>query len=213
MKLYVSVAVVSFFVALSGAMMPGPMMLATVTASRKHGFRAGPLIATSHAALELVMVMVLFTGARQLLTRERLIGGLGIVGALVLAWMGIAAIAYARSATLDGAMERPPPKLISSPLLAGVVTTAGNPQWWIWWPTVGFSYLAIASQSGAAAVVPFYLGHISGDYLVYTGISAAITGGRKFFKDIHFRFIIAGCGVFLIGIAGLFAAMGIRRFL
>jgi hypothetical protein len=71
----------------------------------------------------------------------------------------------------------------------------------------------MASQSGAVAVVPFYLGHISGDYLVYTGISAAITGGRKFLKDIHFRFIIAGCGVFLIVIAGLFAAMGIRRFL
>lgn len=213
MKLYVSVAAVSFFVALSGAMMPDPMMLATVTASRKHGFRAGPLVSASHGALELVMVMVLLAGARQLLTGERLIGGLGIAGALVLVWMGIAAVAYARSATLDGAMERPPPKCISSHLLAGVVTTAGNPQRWIWWPTVGFSYLAMASQSGAAAVVPFHLGHISGDYLVYTGISAAITGGRKFLRDIHFRFIIGGCGLFLIIIAGLFAAMGIRRFL
>jgi threonine/homoserine/homoserine lactone efflux protein len=100
LKLYVSVAAVSFFVALSGAMMPGRMMLVTATASRKHGFRARPLMSTSHAALELVMVMVLFTGVRQLITRERLIGGLGIAGALVLVWMGIAAIAYARSANL-----------------------------------------------------------------------------------------------------------------
>lgn len=211
MKPYLSVAVVSFLVALSGAMMPGPMMLVTITASRKHGLRAGPLITTAHAALELAMVLMLFAGARQLLTHGRFVGGLGIVGAAVLTWMGIVAILYARSATVSGALERPLPKFISNPLIAGIATTAGNPQWWIWWPTVGFSYLAMASESGAAAVVPFYLGHIAGDYLVYTGISAAISGGRRYIRDVHFRFVIAGCGVFLILIAGVFAWMGVRR--
>jgi len=212
-KLYASVAAMSFLVALSGAMMPGPMMLVTVTASRKHGLRAGPLISTAHAVLELAMVLILFAGARHLLTHQRFVGGLGILGAMVLVWMGIAAIAYARSATAEGALERPLPKFISNPVIAGVATTAGNPQWWIWWPTVGFSYLAMASESGVAAVIPFYLGHISGDYVVYTAISAAVTGGRRFLKDVHFRFAITACGVFLIAIAGVFAVMGITRLL
>jgi len=208
---YGGIAVFSFLIGLSGALIPGPMMLATVTSSRKHGYIAGPLISATHALQELVMVVALVFGASKLLVNDRLIGAVSFTGAAVLAWMGVAAIRYSRSASLESAMERPASKFISNPLLAGIATTAGNPMWWAWWPTVGFAYMAMVKDVGLLAIVPFYFGHVFADFLVYSGISTAVTAGGKFLRDTHFRFVIAACGVFLIGFACFFAAFGVRK--
>ena len=208
---YGGIAVFSFLIGLSGALIPGPMMLATVTSSRKHGYVAGPLISAAHAVQELIMVVALVFGASRLLVNDHLIGGVSFAGAAVLAWMGIAAIRYSRSASLQGAMERPASKFILNPILAGITTTAGNPMWWVWWPTVGFAYMAMVKDIGLLAIVPFYFGHVFADFLVYSGISTVVTAGGRWLRDRHFRFVIAACGAFLIGFACFFAAFGVRK--
>ncbi len=52
----------SFTLALSGALMPGPLLTVTVAESARIGFRAGPLLMTGHAVLELLLVIAIVYG-------------------------------------------------------------------------------------------------------------------------------------------------------
>ncbi len=53
------VPVSSFVVALSGALMPGPLLTVTVGEATRRGFWAGPLIILGHGLLELTLVLLL----------------------------------------------------------------------------------------------------------------------------------------------------------
>ncbi|HEY3298723.1 MAG TPA: LysE family transporter, partial [Armatimonadota bacterium] len=52
----------SFMVALSGAMMPGPLLTVTVSQTVRRGFIASVLLMIGHALLELVLVAGLIFG-------------------------------------------------------------------------------------------------------------------------------------------------------
>ena len=52
----------SFVIALSGALMPGPLLTATISESSRRGFWAGPLMIAGHAILELALVVALSWG-------------------------------------------------------------------------------------------------------------------------------------------------------
>lgn len=56
---YWYIFIVSFTIALSGAMMPGPLLTAVISESMKHGRKTGPLIILGHAILEVIMVTIL----------------------------------------------------------------------------------------------------------------------------------------------------------
>jgi threonine/homoserine/homoserine lactone efflux protein len=86
--LVAGVPVTSFIVALSGALMPGPLLTLTVGESARRGFWAGPLIILGHAALELALVLLLLAGVGVWLHRPAILGTVGILGGGMLAWMG-----------------------------------------------------------------------------------------------------------------------------
>ena len=52
----------SFVIALSGALIPGPLLTATISESSRRGFITGPLMIGGHAILELALVIALLMG-------------------------------------------------------------------------------------------------------------------------------------------------------
>ena len=200
----------SFIVALSGALMPGPLLTVTVGEAARRGFWAGPLIMVGHSLLELALVFLLLVGLGAWLNQPLILGVVGVLGAGMLGWMGLMTLKTARRGRLeldagDGSGL--------NPVLAGVLMSAANPYWLLWWLTIGLGYVMFSAKYGLAGVALFYLGHILADFAWYTLVSGAVAQGRRFLSDGLYRGFLTGCGVFLVGFGGYFGVQGVRFFL
>lgn len=205
----------SFFVGLSGAVAPGPLLMVNIAEAARRGFRAGPALALGHSLLELGVVVLLLTGLSQALQRDAVTTGVGILGGSFLLWMGWRTVQGARAVSL-AAILRSPASLSnpgSGPVLAGVLASLSNPFWLIWWLTVGATYMVWSLKQGAAGVVSFYLGHILADFLWYSLVAFVVGTGRRFMSDAAYRGVLVGCGVFLAGLGLFFFVSGLRTLL
>jgi threonine/homoserine/homoserine lactone efflux protein len=197
----------SFVVALSGALMPGPLLTVTVGESARRGFWAGPQIMVGHAALELVLVVLLFIGVGAWLHQPWILGVVGLAGAGMLGWMGLGLLKASRVSRLEF-----DPKAASGlhPIWAGVLMSLANPYWLIWWLTIGLGYVLFSAKFGLVGVVLFFFGHILADFAWYTLVSAAVAQGRRFLSDRLYCGFLAGCGVFLFAFGGYFGVQGMK---
>jgi threonine/homoserine/homoserine lactone efflux protein len=217
----IGIAVTSFIVGLSGAMMPGPVLSVTIeeTAARVRadaGARsrlgaalAGPLVVLGHGLLEILLVVAVTLGLGRLLTRGPVGGVIGVVGGAVLLWMGWGMLAGLRTLRLEGASGR---GRRAHPVLAGFLTSLSNPYWALWWATVGLGYIALSLQRGVVGLIVFYLGHILSDLAWYSSVSVTLALGRVL-TDRSYRGLVTACAVFLVGFAIYFGYAGMRLLL
>ena len=203
----------SFVVALSGALMPGPVLTATISEVMKRGFKAGPLIVAGHAILEIALLVAVVAGLGPWITRNTTMGVVGIGGGGLLVLMGIQMAATARKAA-DVAMtsKADPASAIRGPLLTGILTSLSNPYWALWWATIGLNFAALALKSGFAGLSSFYAGHILADLAWYSIIAAAVARGRTICPRPVYIALIAVCGVVLVGLGVYFFLGGLKRF-
>lgn len=85
----------SFLVALTGAMVPGPLLTYTILKSAKshgRGYLMGLWIIIGHALIEMGVVIFLLLGFSFVLTNVLVIRSLGIVGGLILLYFGLSII-------------------------------------------------------------------------------------------------------------------------
>ena len=205
----------SFVVGMSGAMMPGPVLTATVSESLKHGQRAGPLIVVGHGVLEVILVVGLCLGLAPFLVQDRVVGTLGLVGGALLVILGLAQFVTARGAAKEAAVpaeEREGAPPIHGPVLAGSLTTLSNPYWYLWWATIGLSYTAESLRVGVAGVVSFYTGHILSDLAWFGFVAFLVATGRNFLSPRVMRWVYVACGLALVGLGVVFVRMGMARF-
>ncbi len=197
----------SFLVALSGALMPGPLLTVTVGEASRRGFWAGPLIILGHGLLELTLVLLLLAGLGVWLNRPLVLGLVGVLGAGMLGWMGWSLLRASRSCSLtlegrdSGGLH---------PIWAGVFMSLANPYWLIWWLTIGLGYVLFAARFGLLGVFLFFAGHILADFAWYTLVAAAVAQGRRFLSDAVYRGFLAGCAFFLFGFGGYFGFQGLK---
>jgi len=205
--LMAGVPITSFIVALSGALMPGPLLTLTVGEAARRGFWAGPLIIVGHALLELALVLLLLAGLGVWLHRPLVLGLVGVGGAGLLGWMGLGLLKASRHSHLE---FDPQGDSSLNPVLAGVLMSAANPYWLIWWLTIGLGYVMFSLKYGWLGVALFFIGHILADFAWYTLVSGAVAQGRRFISDRIYQGFLAGCGVFLFGFGGYFAVQGVK---
>jgi threonine/homoserine/homoserine lactone efflux protein len=192
----------SFMLALSGALVPGPLFTITVSESLRRGGKAGPLIILGHGILELVFVLLITLGASPFLLTERAHFITGLAGGVILVLMGLMLLKDAGRASLvagSGAKQTG-----MHPVVYGVVGSLSNPYWVIWWLTIGLGYLMSTMRYGVVGVLVFFAGHISADLLWYSLISYAVSRGRRIIGDKGYRFMLYVCGVFLVLFGGWF---------
>jgi len=207
----------AFLLALTGAIMPGPMMTVTAQHSASLGWLAGPAVVAGHALLEAAAVFAIALGAARFLTAPTFAGVIGLVGGIVLVYMGIGVVRTAGTTRLSANGGSSPHaqtdrsrRALLSAGVAGTVTSISNPYWVVWWGTVGAGHVALALRTaGAAGVAAFFAGHFSADLACYVVLAALIaTGGRKL-PQAALAMTLRVLGVFMVAMAGYFIYSGV----
>ena len=199
----------SFVIALSGALMPGPLLTVTISESPRRGPATGPRLIVGHALLEIALVMGIFLGLAPLLRQPEVFTAIALSGAAILSWMALGmfrALPTLRLTAEDGAPQA------RSLVLAGILMSLANPYWIVWWVTIGLGYILQSHAYGLWGVAFFFLGHILADFLWYSAISMAVARGGRLLNDRLYRGLTGTCAAFLILFAGYFFYAGLKAF-
>ncbi len=201
---------ISFITALSGALMPGPLLTVTIAQTARRGFVASVLLVIGHSILELMLVVGLWFGLGHFLKIRPVIGTITVVGGAMLLWMGWGMIRDARRGVLDIGLTASdgasPAKtgILQNPVIAGMLVSISNPYWVIWWATIGLTFFAALSQNAVTTIAAFYFGHITGDIVWYLALGMAVSTGRKLLNPKVYGMIVQACGVFLLFLGSSF---------
>ncbi|MGA2974508.1 MAG: LysE family transporter [Spirochaetia bacterium] len=211
----------SFVTALSGALMPGPLLTYTIARTlrtTRAGWFIGVRVVAGHAALEGVLLCGLVLGVVEFLRNPLAAKIIGVLGAALLLYMGIGLLRETiQGKGIDLSIDKAPAGKASmvsrlNPVLAGALVSMGNPYWWIWWVTIGSAFLLRFNVTWERwqALLAFFIGHELGDLGWYTFVSTALHLGRKSIPRGATMIMLAVCGIAIIGFG---AYLGISPFL
>jgi threonine/homoserine/homoserine lactone efflux protein len=194
-------------------MMPGPVLVATINRSARMGFLAGPLIVLGHAIIEAALVIAILMGLGTLLEKPEVLNPIMVGGGAMLVYLGVVILneVRLRKVALPTGPEAGAQSVRESalrPVLEGIVTSASNPYWSLWWATIGLTYVGLASQLGPLGIPAFYSGHILSDLAWFSVIAAGVAVGTRHMTDLLYRSVLAGCSIFLVCLGTLFAYQG-----
>ena len=190
--------------------MPGPMLGVTIDGSlKKGGWRAGPKVVLGHGILELILICIMTFGLKDFFSDPRVAGFIGIFGGIFLAWMGYGMIrsGLGRSVSLKG-QKADAGAGLRSLVLTGALVSITNPYFILWWSTTGIELIRRSYTFGLAGILIFFMGHILSDFVWYTTISIAFSGGKKLIGDDVYGRIIIVLGAFIIFFSAYFVYSG-----
>jgi threonine/homoserine/homoserine lactone efflux protein len=99
---------------------------------------------------------------------------------------------------------------VGNPYLAGVITSAANPYFWIWWLSIGSALVIDGLRGGLILAGIFMIGHWCADFGWYTLVSTSLGKGRTILSEANYHRILAICGSFLI-LFGLYFLISVQR--
>jgi threonine/homoserine/homoserine lactone efflux protein len=188
----IEILAMAFTIGLTGALAPGPTLVATINSSLKSGWTAGPKVALGHALVELFVFLLIVLGlaaaAQQYSRFTAVLGGLALIA------FGLLTVKGSKKASLTA----PASNTAQNPYLAGVLTSAANPYFWIWWLSIGSAMVINGLKGGLVLASLFMIGHWGADFGWYTLVSASRDKGRKVLSEVNYQRILALCGCFLI---------------
>ncbi|MDN7023301.1 LysE family translocator [Methanoculleus sp. FWC-SCC1] len=191
--------VLGFLIGLTGALAPGPTLIATINAALRGGWSAGPRVTLGHIVVEAGMVVLICAGLAAVIgTYTSLIAG---VGGTALVVFGLLTVRESRSASIP---EGSGHDAAAHPFIAGVMTSVSNPYFWIWWFSIGSALLIGALGGGWPVAAAFLFGHWTADLGWLTLVSASIHRGRFFLGQHGYRLTLAVCGIFLMTFGGYY---------
>ena len=200
----------SFVVALSGAIMPGPLLVLTIGEAARRGFWAGPLLILGHGILEIALVIALTLGLSQLAGGKLVSSIIGTVGGTVLVGMGLTIMRrgwHKTTIPVANSVSKGQNRML---VLSGVLGSVSNPYFFIWWATIGTTYLLWSLKLGVAGVASFFAGHILADLGWYALMAFIIATGKKVVSDTVYHWLFLFCGSGLVVLGSYFIVSGVK---
>ncbi len=174
-------------ISLTGVLMPGPA-LASVVAKGYESRNAGIFIAIGHGLIEVPLIILICFGFETVLVQDPIIRTIGIVGGVVLLHMGYTMFRRRKESGDEAAF------LPYSPLSVGVLTSALNPGFFIWWATVGAVLVLTAMNFGPLVMVLFIVVHWSCDLVVYHTLASTVHEKHHLWSEGTHGKVLGICG-------------------
>ena len=188
----IEVLIMAFTVGLTGALAPGPTLVATVNSSLECGWTAGPKVAAGHALVEVLVFLIIVGGMA--VAMQQYSHYIALIGGLALIAFGILTVKESRGAKMVSPEGQP----VGNPYLAGVLTSAANPYFWIWWLSIGSAMVIDGLGGGIMMAALFLIGHWFADFGWFTLVSTSLDRGKGILSEANYRRILAACGGFLM---------------
>ncbi len=197
-------------ISLSGVMAPGPVTAAAIGMGTRSRY-AGPLIAVGHGVVEFPLMILIVLGVGRILKLPTAQIVIGLAGGIFLLIMAIQMLKSLHSA------EKQQGKVTkSAPVLAGIILSAGNPYFLVWWATVGLTLATTATGIGIWAFVVFAIVHWLCDLIWLSALSWASFKGSVLLGPRGMRIVLMVCSaaLFVFGLIFIYNAAKIlfKRF-
>jgi len=188
-------------ISLSGVMAPGALSAVTIHHGMRNS-RAGGLVAIGHGIVEVPLLILIYYGVGALMQISGFQVSIGILGGVLMAWMGMTIIRS--SGTVLSQARRG-----ESSVWAGVMLSAGNPYFLIWWATVGSSLVIRSVEYGLVGVLLFGVCHWMCDLvwlslLAFLAHRASARFGSAF---VRVTSLVSGSFLLIIGFRFVYQAL------
>jgi len=188
-------AISVIIISLSGALGPGPLLVANIMEGTKGGAKSGVKCAMGHTVIEFPLIILLSIGLltvinSQVLDIITLLGGIALISFGFLTLKGIK-----KNQKIDNKKNKS-----NHPLYIGILLTGLNPMFIIWWLTIGLKLIseALIFASLIGVLLMFVL-HIWIDYAWLTGIAYLAKKGRNILNNkIYGKILLIFSIIFMI---------------
>ena len=189
----------------SGVMSPGPLFAANITYGLKEGAKSGIKIAIGHSIVELPLIILLGIGVFSLEIFPEFRTIISIFGAITL--FGFAGMQIRTILKKNNNITIKPKQ---GPIITGILFSALNPFFIIWWLTIGFKLISDAMMIWAfAGILIVFVLHIWMDF-AWLGITAFLASkSKRIISNKNYKIMVLGLSMTLIyfGIVFLIDAM------
>ena len=185
-------------VSVSGVMAPGPLFAANVSYGLKGGAKTGIKMAIGHTIVELPLVILLGIGvfSLEIFPEFRtIISILGAITLFVFATLQIKTVLRKEKTKISNPKQ--------GPLVAGILLSALNPFFIIWWLAIGFKLIsdAMILWSFGGILIMFVL-HIWMDFVWLGAVSFFASKSSGILSNRNYK-------VLMLGISGMLVYFGI----
>jgi threonine/homoserine/homoserine lactone efflux protein len=181
-------------VSASGVMAPGPLFAANVAHGLKEGTRSGIKMAIGHTIVELPLVILLGIGVFSLESFPEFRTIISIFGAITLF-----VFATMQIKTIFEKKELRKSNLKQGPLITGILLSALNPFFIIWWLTIGFKLISDAMLIWAfAGILIVFVLHIWMDFVWLGTVSYLASKSSKILSNRNYKILMAGLSMMLV---------------
>jgi len=193
---------IGFVVALSGVLLPGPLLAYVTMKTLSSDARTGTFAAVGHIVVELGILSLVALGLGYLIEERGFQAVVGVIGGVLLLAFG----AFNLSRVGKTTEPKPSVGLKHHPILGGIFfSTIFNPSVVIWWATIGVAMLMEAYLTAALAGVLFWLaGHFLADLGWFSLVSYSVTKGKWLIGAKGYKVLLIICGCVLLGFGILF---------
>jgi threonine/homoserine/homoserine lactone efflux protein len=183
-----------FIISFTGALQPGPVTATAITIGTRNRW-AGTLMALGHGIIEFPLIAVIVLGMGKYFQIPKVQIAIGLAGGAFLILMGVQTYLGLKTDA-----DNKPKALHGKPILAGIILSASNPYFLLWWATVG---LALANHApaewGIWAFVLFALTHWFVDLIWLQLLSWASFKGSVLLGPHGLRIVLMFCAAALLG--------------
>ena len=194
---------IGFLIALSGVLIPGPLLAYIVLKTPSYGPRTGLFSATGHVLVEFGVLALIALGFGFVLESELFRTAVGTIGGILLSALAMLYFLKIRS---GGPMSTV--GIRHHPIAGGVLfSTVFNPSVLLWWATIGMATLMDAVLTAALAGAAFWLiGHFLADFGWFSLVSYSVAKGRRVMGTKAYLGLLVACGCVLLVFGVLFIA-------